>query len=72
MKDLNIYQQLQFAVLAVFFLAFVVTGSMVIIMPSVPENITALFGELKSLFLLLLSAESLRQAIIKTNKGDEQ
>lgn len=70
MKDLNIYQQLQFAVLVVFFAAFIVCFTLVIIQPEPTDTVSSLFNELKTLFLAILSVETLKRAIAKSN-GDE-
>ena len=69
MKNMSVYQQLQFAIVALFFLAFVVTGCLMIIQPEPSDIVTTMFGELKTLFLGLMSVATLKEAIVRSNGG---
>jgi len=65
MKHLDVYQQLQLAVVALFFLAFVITGAMYITDPACSDQVATLFSELKTLFLGVLALDGLKQRIAK-------
>ena len=72
MKNLNIYQQIQFAVLAVFMLLFVVTGTLCVLQGAdASDFVYSTFNELKAIFLLLLSVKTLSEGIAKANGADE-
>lgn len=69
MKNLTKYEQLQFGIFIVFFLAFVTCFTLVIILPEPSDAIVEIYKELKVMFLSLLSLTTLKQAIAKDNGG---
>ena len=71
MGKLNIYQQIQFAVLAVFMLLFVVTGTICVLQGAdTSDFVYSTFNELKAIFLLLLSVKTLSEGIAKSNNEE--
>jgi hypothetical protein len=72
MKGLNIYQQLQFAIITAMFLGWVVTGAICIIYPDPTDFIVNLYGKLEAVFFTLASMKTLEVAIAKSNGGSNE
>lgn len=71
MKNLGIYHQVQFAVLAIFLLMFVTATAMCFIQgDEVSDFIFTTQSSLKDIFLLLLSVKTLQEGIAKANGAE--
>lgn len=71
MKSLNIYQQLQFAIIIVLFFAWVTTGVINVIVPEPTEFVVTLYGKLEAIFFTLVSMKTLEAAISRANGGPD-
>jgi hypothetical protein len=67
MGNLNTYQQIQFAVLAVFFLLFVVTGGLCLVQVEPSDFVFSTYNKLEAIFLTLLSVKTLSEGIARSN-----
>jgi hypothetical protein len=69
MKNMNSYQQLQFAIITLMFFGWAVTGAMCVILPDPTEFVLNLYGKLEAVFFTLASMKSIEAAIAKSNEG---
>lgn len=72
MKGMNVYQQLQFAIITAMFLGWVTTGTICIIVEAPTDFIFNLYGKLEAVFFTLASMKTLEVAIAKSNGGNNE
>lgn len=70
LKELNIYQQLQFAIIIFMFFAWAVTGTICIVVSEPFAFVTNLYGKLEAVFFTLASMKALEDRILKAQGGN--